>query len=167
MQNTNTNNLETRIREMAQSLAFATFTSGVEDACDYEKFMEAEDVHKVVQIWEPFENDCSETIKEYMESEADSLVNFANAIINQMSTADLLDIIQKRARDEELVESATNVRLLAIKEMSDSEKDELVRSGGNYVGESDDILFDIDNCESDREDFNKLKAFGISYVNAF
>jgi len=96
--------LADRIREMAERVAIGTYTCD-DDPVSYNDFMSSEDVHEIASIWEPFQHDDTETIQENVENEADSLVGFAEAIINTMTVSDMMEIISQRAVDAGVVES--------------------------------------------------------------
>lgn len=164
-----------RIRGMAEANAIATYTCDSE-AVPYGEFMAAEDVHEIASIWEPFQHDNTEEIKENVENEADSLVGFADAIINTMSVEDMMDIIAQRAVDAGAVDTKSELALLALKSMGASEKDALNGGIGHYISDTDEVFvyiegLDDESLEEEVEDLydqlQKASEFGISYVNGY
>ncbi len=67
--------LTDEIINLLKATAIGTYTSNGEDEDDYDALMEADDFDDIpdITLWEPFEDYPIENIKEYVESEFDSL----------------------------------------------------------------------------------------------
>lgn len=157
--------LKDRIREMAESVAVSTYTCD-DNPVPYNDFMSSEDVHEIASIWEPFQHDNTDIIQENVENEADSLVGFANAIINTMTTNDMIDIIGQRAYDAGVVNSRGNICLTSIHSITASQRDTAERCNGASPVNDGEVFINTEEYDGYDEIVKNAAKFGVSYVLA-
>ncbi|MDD4969786.1 MAG: hypothetical protein PHT07_10205 [Paludibacter sp.] len=152
-----------RIRALSENMAVGFYISD-DEAPSFDSIMEAESVFDIATVWEPFEQENSDAIKNLISKDAERLEEFAEAVVHSMSIGELMDEVAQRAQAEGIVESRGNICLLSIKSMGDSEKDECERSGA-WGLRNDDVMIDTDEYKGTDEYLMKAKAFGIDYVH--
>lgn len=155
--------LHKRIREYCEEMAVGLYVP-TEERPKYDDLMDADDIWKIAQIWEPFAHRNDSSIKDLVCDEADRLEAFAKEVIKEMSVAELLEEIARRAVQHGIVETSGNVRLLAIRGMSDTEKDILEEEEGLWAIGFDEVIVKTENCTVDGH-IKKMGEFGINYVH--
>lgn len=157
--------LQERIREMAEGKAVGDYTSQ-DNTVTYERFMASKNVHRITSIWEPFETDVTENIQNNVKDDARNLVGFANAIINTMTTNDMIDIIGQRAYDAGVVNSRGNICLTSIHSITASQRDTAERCNGTSPVSDGGVFIDTEEYDGYDEIVKNAAKFGVSYVLA-
>lgn len=157
--------LQERIREMAEGKAVGDYTSQ-DNTVSYERFMASKNVHRITSIWEPFETDVTENIQNNVENDARNLVGFANAIINTMTTNDMIDIIGQRAYDAGVVNSRGNICLTSIHSITASQRDTAERCNGASPVNDGEVFINTEEYDGSDEIVKNAAKFGVSYVLA-
>lgn len=155
--------LHKRIREYCEDMAVALYVP-TEEHPKYDELMEAENIWDIAQVWEPFAHRNDASIKDLICDEADRLEEFAKEVIKEMSVSELLDEIARRAVKYGIVETSGNVHLLAVRGMSDTEKDILEEEKGLWAIGFDEVIVKTENCTSDAH-VKRMGEFGIGYVH--
>lgn len=157
--------LQERIREMAEGKAVGDYTSQ-DNTVTYERFMASKNVHRITSIWEPFETDVTENIQNNVKNDARNLVGFANAIINTMTTNDMIDIIGQRAYDAGVVNCRGNICLTSIHSITASQRDTAERCNGASSVSDGGVLINTEEYDGYDEIVKNAAKFGASYVLA-
>lgn len=155
--------LHKRIREYCEEMAVGLYVPS-DERPKYDDFMDAENIWDIAQIWEPFAHRNDSSIKDLICDEADRLEEFAKEVISEMSVSDLLGEIARRAVKFGIVEASENISLLAIKGMSETEKDILEEEEGLWAIGFEEFIVKTKNCVNN-EHIKKMGEFGITYVH--
>lgn len=157
--------LQERICTLSETEAVKLMVVGHE-SISYDDFMSLENVFEVVTICELFENDCTDTIKNHVEETSDVLQIFANAIINTMTTNDMIDIIGQRAYDAGVVNSRGNICLTSIHSITASQRDTAERCNGASPVNDGEVFINTEEYDGSDKIVKNAAKFGVSYVLA-
>lgn len=152
-----------RIREHCKEMAVRFYT-GDGSTVGYGDAMEADNIFNITSVWEPFERRESDEVKDLIADEADRLEALGEKIISMMSVEEMLDEIANRAVKNGIVEAKENVQLLAVRGMSDTEKDILEEEEGLWAIGFNEVIVKTTNCIA-HEQIKKMGEFGIRYVH--